>query len=624
LSSPTIAYETANLPVVEAFDVIALDATHMRATWQVSDVEGLAGTPIDLEVTTNGVTWDPLAVGVGNGPTGSIDLPAPSSPYIVRLTVTDRAGNRGVRGFSDLINAPGWSIYAGSPDHAVGGAARSLELAFGENSSYKFAVEPATLDAYAWDRDTGIIRIDGATGQTEKLIGISNPNLPDDGQLPVDATVQFDPSLQFGPDGMLYISAGRGTPELNSAVIYQIDPRTRHVRRYLGGGTGIDATATPATVFVSKWAWTFDEDGSLYFLTSCTPGSLPNPNRMRLMKVTRQPDGTAGALSVIAGNCVAGAVPSGVDATTAPLGVFTQYPNIGSLAVFDHGRMIYIAAYPGIVRKITDGLTSASDLPVDTTGGLAYDARTGQILIADGAIRAFTPNRTAPTEQPAGIVVAETGTGACAVDGVPAADACVHVGFTMQSTPDRLYFSDGEALNEYRTYRLRFVDRDGLVRTYAGSMPLHGGGLPRRLARARFSGIAYKPATAPNQSAFPAGLYFADPFAVALGRIDETTERLSIVWGNQSGTPRAYTTGDAMGPDVSLGRAYAGGTLTSLALGPQGIPIVRYGLGEGRAHLITADASGHAVVLQTGSTLWESAPDGTNPAQLEMWPYGAV
>jgi hypothetical protein len=627
VQTASISFEAANLPVVEAFDVVALDATHLSATWTLSDVEGLAANPVDLDYRT-GTTWLPIALGIGAGATGSFDFVAPTttSSYVVRLTPTDRAGNRGVAGLSDIIGAPRWSIYAGSPGHSLGNAARSIEPQLGDNATNQFAVDPQTLDAYVVDRDDGIVRIDGATGQTEQLIAVGTMNLPNDGVLDATSTVTTNPVFKVGPDGMLYVADVTGSPDTVSAVLYQIDPQTRHCRRYLGGGTAIDQTATASTVYFSKFAWAFDEDGALYFLTNCTPGTLPSPYRMRLLKAAKQPDGTAGAISVVAGSCAAGTPPAGpVDATTVPLGVFTVFAGIGTLAVADHGRAIYLASYTGRAEKVIDGQHYASDLPIGATGSMAYDVVTGTLLVADGDVREYTLNRTGTTDPLLGIRIAQTGTGTCVADGIAASDACVHVGFAMQSTADRMYFADGLALNENRTYRVRFVDRQGLVRTYIGALALYGEGQPRRLVRSRFGGISYKAATAPNQTAFPAGLYFADSRALVLGRIDDTTERVSIVWGNQSGVPRTFTTGDPLGPNIGVGRAYYEITMQSLVFDAQGLPIVRYGPDESRARLLTADPSGNAIELTTGGgAYWENAADGTNPAALETWPYATA
>ncbi|HTL33731.1 MAG TPA: hypothetical protein VL326_11435 [Kofleriaceae bacterium] len=623
----TIQYETLNLPQIEKLDVVALDTTRARATWTASDVEGLAAQPIDLEIRTDmpQTPWMPLAMGLGDASgTGSYDFDIPAAPFVVRAIVTDRAGNRGVPAVSDVVGSASWHVYAGIPMHelGIGMSPRALRLEFAENSAYMFAVDPLTMDAYVLQRDAGIIKVDGATGNTSLLISIGTLNLPDDGPLPATAAVGFNPSLRVGPDSNLYVATGGAAGV--SATIYQIDPVTLHVRKYLGAGTVNDQTATPSTVYVAKQIWNFDEDGTLYFLTSCTPGSQPSPLRMRVMKALHNTDGTAGAISVVAGDCTTNAPPTTgpVNPLAVPLPDYRVFSGIGTIAAFDHGKTIYLGSYTSPVWKIVDGQLWPSDLVTATEGTLGYDPATQKVLVGTGPLEAFTPGGGSPTDPYDGLRMHDDGVAGCSEDGVDAASACVHVAYGVQGTAARTYVADGTAINAFRAYRVRFVDRAGRMQTYIGGHSFYGEGLDRRSMRARIAAIQYKPATAMNQAAFPAGLYFTDPLDLVFGYIDPATERVSILWGNKSGSDHVYTPGEPIGTDKSLGFPYGGGNLKPFAFGADGLPILRYGPNERYATLVSVNASHQAIPFTNGMIDWEVIPDGADPATADLWPYG--
>ncbi|HUS32487.1 MAG TPA: hypothetical protein VMZ53_28495 [Kofleriaceae bacterium] len=628
-ASATIQYETLNLPQIDVLDVVALDATTARATWTVSDVEGLAANPMDFEIRT-GTDWMPLATEIGGGvgattsATGAFDFAMPQGPFMVRATVRDRAGNRGVPAISDIIGAPNWHVYAGTDDNGIGESARALLLEFAENTAYMFAVDPQTMDAYVVDRETGVIRVDGATGDSTLLIGIGVNNLPDDGPLPVDAKVPLDPALHIGPDGKLYVSAGTSSVG-SSSRIYQIDPQTLHCKRYIGGGMGNDATATPATVFVSKQVWTFDEDGALYFLTACVPNSTTAPFRMRFLRAARNADGSAGALTVLAGNCATpGGLIDGLDATTVPLPGFANFPGIGTISVLDQGRLIYVGSNGPVAFKILDGRIYSSDLPVGSEGTLALDAVTRTVLVGHGAVEEHMAGAPGTSDLQIRTRLKEDGGTRCADDNVNAVDACVEVGYGIQSTQARVYFADGTGINNHRAYRVRFIDRAGRLQTYVGGHGFYGEGLHRRSVRSRMGGIVYKPASASNGAAFPAGLYFTDPLDLVMARIDPATDRASVVWGNRSGAPRTYNPGETLGTDKGLGFNYGAGNLAAMTFDTAGLPMLRYGTDEDRAGLLTADAMRRAQPLMTGTQRWETMANGADPTTAGLWPYGAL
>ncbi len=636
IDADSILFSAENIPVVHAFAVSNAETggfVHqagdaLRVDWNISDREGLAENPIDLYVTEGNPdedNWQVLASGIGgsgNSQTlnaGSyLELTAPTSePFRMRLVARDAAGNASIAALSQVQNTGAWSVLLGSSDRLHRGAASSVHLLHGQNSQGHFAVDESTGDVYAADDRNGVVRMDGATGEVEQLMRNGTVNLPDDGPLESDATVSRTVSLAMGADAKLYIGVGLESISVSSHV-YQYDPSTRNIRHYIGGGTISDETATPETVFAYAWHFAIDEVGSMYFLSRCEGGGS-----QRLMKVTQRADGSAGDFEVIAGNCTSGSPPSGEsDPLAEPFGV--TYASIMNITVWDEGRRIYYGGYNDGTWKIIDGVQYSSDLNIGGAEALAYDPTTSTLLAADSKITRYQPNLLgADGDALVETVVSNTGVGDCTRNGVPALEACVHTQFSMHvGNNGTLYFADGVALNEKRPYRVRFLDQQNRVQTYIGARAFSGEGGTASLARGAISGIHYKLATEPNQAAFPEGLYFVDSGAQILGHADADSEEVSILWGNQSGTPVDHQTGDPIGPTVGLGVAYAGGNMETLAFDDDGLPWVRYGPSKNRSVLIRVDANRNIVELQGGTTDWEFAADDSDPYDADLWPYG--
>lgn len=640
----TIEYQTANLPVVEMLSVVN-DANGtrsyapgdaVRVSFVVTDAEALATDPIDLYYTTESAeaeAWTPIVTGFGGligEPTrheGSYTgFTAPAGPFRVKIVARDAAGNLGVPVLSDVQNAAGWGVYAGSADRGIGSVARAATMQSYAFRNSSFAISPITNDMFVTDENHGVIRVDARTGLVERFLHHGTPNLPDDGPLPERPTISIGATLGFDPAGRLYVGGREGPSDPTmSARIHQIDLATRRCRKYVGGGMANDATATPDTAFTFT-TFAIDEAGALYFLTSCSPGSWDSATAaLRMLKVAQNADGTPGAISIVAGDCTRGDPGDGPsDPLASPLLGNFQGNSIGSIVVWDRGARIYYAFYGTGTWKIVDGQLYASDIVTSNGGSLAYNPVTGTLYAADSSITEHVPNVAGPRgDTLVRTVVASSGTGPCAHDGVLATEACVNQHRTMRvDARGTLYFRDSGNINSLRHERIRFVDDSGRLRTYVGSLPFHGGSLDRRVVRGWFGGIHWKDAGAPNQAAFPAGLYFVDGRAIVFGHVDATTDRLAVLWGNQGESARVYEAGSAIGPELSLGVSYAGGNLWPLAFDAMGLPWLRYGPDSNRALLLRLDASRRVVQLQSGYDDWETAADGTDPAAYELWPYG--
>lgn len=626
-----------SLPVITSFSVVnaASGATEhaaggpVKISWTVTDAEGLASGPVDLSYTTDNVTWTPIVKGygglAGNPTSYSGDysgFKAPGGSYFrLRLVAFDRAGQSSIPALSDSQNTPRWSVYAGSPDPGLGGGALGVALSAGDNGPHKLAVDPTTRDIYAVHEDTGVFKLDAKTGRVSLFMRrASATNLPDSGALPADPTYDSAAGLLFGTDGRLYLTLGPWD-FTSSRRVYQVDPATSRVRAYLGGGMVNDGSATSDTVFVVGRTMAMDEGHALYFMTSCSPGSWTSSGTVRVLRASQNPDGTAGAISVFAGNCVRGSPPrpGPGDAASSPL-TDSNYPGIGSIAVWNNGKSCYYAFYGSGVQKILDGKSYSSDIQVESAASIHYNRVTGKLYAANRAVTEHTPNLAGADGDAGQVLISGDGTGsACHADGVAAAAACADAHFTMDSASDgTLYYMDGVSLNVERTYRVRYRDAAGKVQTRLGTLPFHGDGLHRRLLRGRPAGIHYKGASAPSQGAFPEGLYFLDSGGLVLGHIAPQTGLVTVRWGNQRQDDVIHPTGTPISPDLTMGRSYFGGDAMPLTLDAQGLPWLRY-----NDVLARVDATGKIVALQpSAGKVWENAPDGADPADYDFFPYG--
>jgi len=650
----SIQFSIGNPPQIAAFTAVNdtpggnygttvfLAGDTIKIAWTATDTEGLDDHPISLSYSTDNVHWlDVVTNGditdssnmtwlgsLSGNPTSDSDsytsFQAPTVNYLrLKIMVKDEAGNIGISVLSDTLNTPGWSIYAGSVDRGIGGTALSASFQDGARGWGLFDVHPTTNDLYVIDSGYGIRKVDATTGLVSTFLQHGTTNLPTDGYLSASSRLNTTYSiLAFDHRGYLYVLDMDSSTYLNSSTLYQIDPVTGHCRLYVGGGTAIDNTATPSTAFVLKGPFTFDEDNSIYFLANCNPGTWGTGNHpMRLMKMTQNTDGTAGTVSVVAGDCTnANPSTSDVDALTAPFAT-GNYGALAGLSAWNHGQTIYYAVYPSTFRKILNGKNDSASI---TASGyqMAYSSWNGKLYAsAAGEIREYTPSLTGAGGETYTSFVTSNGTGNCTADGVDAASACVNAQTTFVMSPQgTLLFGDGPAVNSPRKYRVRYRDTSGKVRTLAGSLPFIGDGLDKSVINGVLSGIYYKQATEPNQTAFPAGLYFTEQQGLVMGYIDPSTEKASILAGTQQGNSiPLYSDGTSFDTDLDLGGYYSGGNLFALNFDGDGLPWFRY-----QNALTSVDSSHKIVARQTvsSSNFWNLAADGTDPSTVDLYVYG--
>jgi hypothetical protein len=374
------------------------------------------------------------------------------------------------------------------------------------------------------------------------------------------------------------------------------------VRKYVGGGAGGAAAATPTDIDLLAGAFTFDEQRSIYIKTSCEAGGKFDgyTSTYRLVKVTQDSSGAAKDVIHVAGNCIRGMPESGKLATQTSFTDLPASPNyilyaFGQVAVANNGALIYYQNRNGKVWKIVNGRifkvhhnVAAQDAKGSTpaipaiTNGLPIPSNQ-TLNFYRGKLYVGRRECTVSTQEVDGgeICAQIFGTQVsdsepCVADEIPKAKACINDagGYVSSGRNDEgtLFFRDGPELQSNVPYRIRYVDGNGIMRTLMGSLPFFGEGLHRSVIRASFGGIFYKSSAnyaskpSKNLTAFPEGLYFMDNRGMVLGRIDSTTQKTEVVWGNQSPLGSARTpAGTLVDSSKRMGTPYEGGSGFPLA-----------------------------------------------------------
>ncbi len=643
----TISFGSGNPPQIASFDVANDQAgpfygttrtnvnDPLRITWSVSDVEGLSNTPIFLDYTTNGSTWIPIEAGYGSNlssnPTTYSDtylgFSAPVNTFFrVRIRVRDMAGNTSSELISKSFNTTPWSVFAGSRGRGIGGSAKSVWAMRPQQQWPFFHSNPTNSDIYYMDGGNGLVRVSAATGIATLVIPQGTNNIPvGSGTITASHRVHtyFDKVI-FDRNGFMYlfIAPGGITTLTNTSRVLRINPATWQYTTYLAGGLLNDATATASNVFVLQTgAQSFDESNTLYFLTSCTPGTNYIRNggsTVRMMKVTQNSDGTAGTVSVVAGNCVRATPTSGSVAATSPMTNATDNPWSISIAAWDNGNVIYYSSGGGVIVKIINGLSYPVSAFTMGDGTLNWSSIDQRLYVISDSVRAFIPNLSGAngeTEDTSKRILG-TATGAtCFNDGVPAASACgSYVGGFLNST-GRVFFTQQVGLYN----QLRYLDDTGNIQTLIGTPAFTGDGMRPTLAKGNFGGIYYKKASEPLATTFPEGLYFLENQGGVFGYFTPTTT--VRIWGNQSGknTPAG---GATVSPLTSMGpqnMTWAGAG-TCMSFDPTGRPWFKYNFNIpiNLSSTLTIESR----VTTTTWTWWEQATVGADPRNSRWDRYG--
>lgn len=642
----TVTYAIGNPPVITNLTAVNNTAginlgtknfnigDQVKIDWTMTDIEELDSNPVTLQYTTSSsqtAIWTDIETDYGSIGTGQTSYThtytnwnAPSAGFFrIRLIAKDVAGNTSPAAEANILNTGQWSVYAGSSGRGVGGSGTATRLhSSGGNPGMQLsAVDPLTNDAYAIDSGYGIYKLDAITGKSSVYIEHGSNNLVDSATLDSSHRIHTSYSfIEIDSNGYMYImQLAPGAANIYSnegGVIWQIHLASGAIKKYLGGGTVNDATATASTAHVALGGFTIDPSGTIFYQAYCdTAGNFDRlTDNIKLMKVTQNVSFEADTISHVAGNCTRGAV-NGETATSAPLtNSGSVYYMITDIAAWDNGNKILFCNI-GICRKIINGniyQTSFSSL------GAYYHYATSTLYAAPGSrLSTIVLDEANNNGDTVTTYVESTASGACLDEGVDRLSTCSRIGYGAMRGPNgTVAFNSGAASNSPSSYSLRYVAADNKVYTYLGSPSFYGNGLNSELTKGSYAGIYYKKASEPNQVAFPEGLYFVDKAAMILGRV-ETTKITTIVGGNQSLAATAAD-GTTLSPNVSIGSPYGGGAMTGLDFNDMGLPFMR---SQGN-RLISIEADMSINYLNTGSSDFNNAAEGADPALYSPWVYG--
>ncbi|MBL9037276.1 MAG: hypothetical protein JNG84_02055 [Archangium sp.] len=530
----------------------------LRVTVTVTAPNGLPARPLALLFTEDNRSWRDLTsqrvveapfddaswytAGADGAPV-SVTTEAPTGSFFrLKAAVRDSAGLRDLF-ISDVLNVSRWRLYAGSQsaERGAGLDAKRLRVAGSADSNGLAAVDPSTGDVYAVDTALGsVYRVDARTGLSSlafRLAALSDtaPGAPLP-RVPTLVNLGGTRSLGFDPAGRAYVMS-----QLNGATaLLAIDFAAKTARHYLGGGTDFsDAPTAPAAV-VTAGAWTFDAQGALFYLARCSSG-----DGVRLMKASQTVDSagkaSVGAISRVAGACTRGPVVSGAEVNATPLlGTTSAVSAIRILPVDERVMYVNDSYINGPVRFF-DG--RAYPRALSHSRGMVFDRARGQVVITTiGRLLQFQPSyEERENAEAVSTFLSATGRGRCTLDGLDAVTdgggPCLAPIGELELRPDGgLLFFDG-LIGATRPYRLRTLDGEGRIQTVLGTLPLTGE--TRQRVQWNVSAVAVKPADAPNQETFPAGVYFTDGTAGVFGRIEPDTHPtrpggITVLWGTMN------------------------------------------------------------------------------------------
>ena len=603
----------------------------LKMTWSVSDVEGLNNHPILLDYTTDGSNWIPIESAYGNlssNPTTYSDsyygFSAPTSSFFrVRIRVKDMAGNISTELASKAFNTSPWSVFAGSPGRGVGGSGKSA-LVFRPQVQYpNFAMNPINGDVYYIDGYQAIRKMSASTGLVSTFILHGSDNLGTSGTLTSSSRIQTNfAGLFFDSKGFLYLRRGRYLLDNGpSEEISRLNLATLEYTSYLGPGLGNTSGLDPHNVHVMPGnSFTFDESNTLYFLSSCTPGTPyvyggSSTSTSVIMKVTQNADGTPGIVSRVAGNCNKGTPVSGISALSNPLINTTNDPWEISIAAWGNGRYIYYSDGAGGTFKIIDGITYDAGIDFDL-GGVYYDRVANQLIVAADNVKFYAPS-ISPGDNGEALLLQITNSGTlsnCADEGTPYNQACGRFFSGTMSSSGKFFFIDGY---DGALSRLRYLDDNGNLQTLVGARSFSGDGQRPDNARGDFGGINYKKATDPLTSTFPEGLYFLERYSAIFGYFTPTLTNRVV--GNKSCSGVTYNTPRTSSDSLGYCTSQNIGALSAFAFDDQGRPWYRM---ENAINMIDGTKS-IISLTQNQYDYWIRAIAGVNdPRNYNLYPYG--
>lgn len=625
----TIKFEVGNIPQITALNaqntsngnLIAELNEDVSVFFNVTDVEGLHNNPLTFEYSLNNTNWyilndingNPL-VNYGNlsdNPTvfnGSLTIKSPSSSYFrIRLKAVDKAGNDSLISYAAPLNTHPWLIYAGSTDSGLGNSALATSFSGQPNYGYStFAFDPIRGDLYVKDSGVGIIKIDIKTSKSSLFLksGFTTMSLPSSGN--VDANLHVLSSyysFDFSPDGWMYINAQIST-STSSSKLYRLNPETMEIQYLAGGGTDYSDLTNPAVLNVLYGVLAVDESGSSYVVLHCSSSGSPDTttSSYKLVKINLQNEVTH-----VAGNCTrASSFPSGsgpYTATSSSLGSI-PYQQMGDIAVKDNGNIITYQFHtiPYITKIINGQMYRSSFSGI----GMKF-APNGKLILTNGDVKLINIDSSSSNLDTidSTIVGSDYTKPSCHSDGLSVSSACAVSQFRAGLTKNgQIMFADGPVINGPRKIRIRYVNEENKIVTFAGTQSVFGEGADKSQLRGSIGSIYYQPSSLASAD-FPEGLYIGAPEAPAIYHIN-TSGTLTRFIGSGIGAGSSITGGAIIDSSFNLGAVYtAGHSGANFNFGSDGYPYIR-----GSTSFFKVGAGKIGINKMAGNTSWDNILDG--------------
>jgi hypothetical protein len=535
-------------------------------SWSISDSGGLAESPINIQVTTNGTAYTTIAENLGNLADGTTSWSSSYSGYTAtgsgflrfRVIAKDAVDNTAAV-LTAPLNTGAWSVYAGTNDIGNDGTALSARLGpLNGSFTYDKQLVAATVndDIYVSDGSNQIRRIDSSTGIISRYLSLGTElNVPGpvaDARIPA-MNGRAGTNLLSDGSHMIYVLGG--------TRIYRINTLNHTVERYAGGGTSLaeGAPGIEASIFQYAPLAINPINKDIFYAAKCH-----GVNALMIYKVSQNSDGTAGTISHFAGKCEIGAIGNNELAKESPLNSSSTYWNNIMFAYVPTVDALYAWIYPSRLIKIIDG--KIFNRSAGWGVAMIYSPQHNKLFFNN---RSLVPTSSQSVEDDQ-IEIGTSNQVGCNSDTAMKLSACATFHGATINSSGNLVFSDGIQTNQTSSFRIRRLDDDGYVRTVAGARAFSGIGDSATVSRfGVLQTLRYRKSTDANQAMFPRGLYFADGEAITLGRIDPVTMTTQLVAGNQ--LSMSIGEGSTFGPNFPLGTNYMSTSTGFFDFDPNGL-----------------------------------------------------
>lgn len=599
----------------------------VNLTFTVSDDSALATNPVAIFITTNDITYTPVATysvvgspGVGQTSWTSTysGLTAPGTGYFrYRLVALDANGNT-AQSLSPPLNIGKWSVFAGNNDIGDGASALSARLRVSPAFYTKTAAVVNLKNEMFISTIDGIRKVDPVSGNISTYLacGATANGIP--GSVGSGTRLPSCSGDLFMDGNDLYIKG--------SNFLYLADTGANTIKVLVAGGT----SASPATVS-DLYIWEtggFTVDPAtkdIYLVGICTPNGNGATVSVKIQKITQNPTTkTLTGVSDFAGNCVKGSTTNGADALTTPLENNSNIGGGSALAYVPSLNALYFLPFGARPLKIIGGKVYAHATAIDTLGlGMLYNPQDGYIYTAryNQGVYRFAPNATAGFSEDILLYIQSEISctlSTCRNDGVALGSAGVSPNslFVMGG---QLGIVDGGSVAGGDISRVRVLDAaSNGFQTLAGTDRFSGDGGSRTLAR--FAGLGSLFMKTQSVTGFPAGLYALDVGAGRLLHMDPAGSTISVKAGNGVSTLTSPAS-RVFGPTGKLGQL---NLISNMIESPTGLftYLLRYHIMNVKTDLTTeaylAGTSG-ALAVADGST--STAPGLTDGEGVHGFVY---